>query len=146
MLYLEGGSRTRYYGYNSVHKENIIELLREEESEQGLVRYFVWNDREYSVVNTPCYKDDAITIFRAILQQSVNDYIKLSSKKLTKDEDKMNLQTAVGFLFDDDYIVNFGEIDLDARDLLFYLTGNEPNMTIFRNSLRERLRDYKKKK
>jgi hypothetical protein len=129
-----------------VHKENIVELLKEEESGAGLVRYFVWNNREYSVVNRPCYIDDAKTILRAILQQAINDFIKLSSKKLTKDEDKFDLQTAKGFIFDDDYVVDFGGMDLNIRDLLFYLQGSEPNMDIFRASVMERLHDYQKKR
>ena len=130
-----------------VHKENIIELLREEESPEGwLVRFFLWNDREYSVTNTPVFPGDAQLLLKAILQQSINDYIKLSSKLALKEEEQFDLQTAIDFLFDDSYEIDFGNLEMTVKDILFYLIGSEPNMQIFRTQIREQLNDFKKKK
>lgn len=121
-------------------------MIREEQTDKGLVRYFLWNDKEYSCLNEPCFRDDAITLLRVILQQAVNDYVKLSCKKLTKEEDKFNFQTAAGFLFDDDYYINYGGMDMSCSDIVFYLTGSEPNMSMFREGIERQVDDRKKKK
>lgn len=120
-------------------------MLKEEQSEHGLVRFFLWNDREYSAVNKRCFRDDATVLLKAILQQAVNDYVKLSCKTLTKEEDKLNLKTSKAFLFDNEYHINYGGMDITVRDVVYYLTGNEPNMIMFRAGI-ERQRNANKKK
>lgn len=131
---------------STVHRENIIELLKEEQSDEGLVRYFLWNNKEYKSVNRHCLKDEATLLLKAILQQAVNDYIKLSCKKLTKDEDKWNFETAQGFLFDDDHYINYGGMEITVRDVIFFLSGYDPNMDMFRKGIERQLNDCKKKK
>jgi hypothetical protein len=128
-----------------VQRENVVELFREEESEQGIVRYFLWNDKEYSVVNERCFVDDCRTLLKAILQQAINDFVKLSNKELVKEEDKFDLMTAKGLLFDDAYYIHYGGMDINARDIVYFLTGQDPNMKLFREGV-ERLNDSKQKK
>jgi hypothetical protein len=129
-----------------VHRENIIELLREEQSDEGLVRYFLWNNKEYKVTNRYCLRDEATLLLKAILQQAVNDYLKLSCKKLTKEEDRWNFETAKGFLFDDNYCIQYGDIEISVRDIIFFLSGHEPNMDMFRAGIERQLDDNKKKR
>ena len=128
-----------------MHRDDVVELLRIEDSENGLVRYFLWNSKEYSVINTPCHVDDAKALLEAILRQAVNDYIKFCGVNLTKEEDIYNFSTAHDLLFDDDYHINYGGIDITVRDIIYFLTGQEPNMKLFREGLGD-LRDRKKKR
>lgn len=116
-----------------MHREDIVELLRTEQTDEGqMVRYFLWNGKEYQVVNAECFPDDGKILMRAIFQQAINDYIKLSSKKLLKEEDKVNFDTAKGFLFDDDYTIDFGGMDITLKDMVFFMTGSDPNMEMLR--------------
>jgi hypothetical protein len=127
-------------------RDNIIELTKTEESEEGLVRYFKWNDKEYSIVNARPFSDDAKVILRAILTQSINDYVKLHPGESTKEEDRFNYQTARNFLFDDDYVIDYGGIDIGIRDLIFFITGTDPNMEMFRAGILRKLDVNNKKK
>jgi len=121
-------------------------LLREEQSDEGLIRYFLWNNKEFKVVNKHCLHDESTLLLKAILQQAVNDYVKLSCKVLTKDDDKWHLETARQFLFDNHYHIDYGDMKLTAREVIYFLNGCDPNMDMFRAGLERQLDDSKKKK
>jgi hypothetical protein len=123
-----------------MQKENIIELTRIEFSDEGeLIRYFLWNNKEFCSVNNQCYSDDAKVLMRVVLQQAINDFIKYTNKEPIKNDEKYDFETAKGFLFDDDYQIDFGDISLTTRDVLYYITGSDPNMDMFREGILIRL-------
>ena len=119
------------------HKlDDIVELLKEKLTEEGLVRYFLWNGEEYNVVNTPCTIEDCKSLLEAILRQAVNDFIKLSVKPPKNDYYREALKTATGLLFTDDYHIEYGGMCITVRDIIYFLTGNEPNMDMFRKGVK----------
>lgn len=58
-------------------------------------------------------------LFLKIIEQAVRDFINLAGT--TRPADSFNYQTAIGFLFDDDYLINFGGKDLSLEQILAIL-------------------------
>lgn len=125
-----------------MQREDIVELTKTEESPNGIVRYFLWNGREYNVQNSPCFSDDGKTLMRAIMQQAINDYVKLADKEITREDDKLNYETAYGLLFNDNYTIDFGGIDITLKDMVSFITGTEPNMEMLRDGIKRMLENH----
>lgn len=63
--------------------------------------------------------EEAQYLFLKIIEQAIRDYINLAGA--TRPADSFNYHTAVGFLFDDDYLISYGGKDLSLEQILAIL-------------------------
>ncbi len=69
---------------------------------------------EYAV-----HKDETNIIFLKIIEQAIRDYFNLS--KSVVPIEIQYYETASGFLFDDDYCMQWGDHEIDLDDVLDYV-------------------------
>lgn len=79
---------------------------------------------------------DCKEVIHLMVKQAVSDYVHFFFPKNRKQ--RKALYTAEGFLFDDDYLVQWGDSELNLEDLLFLLAENNDPINI--NLLREQIR------
>ncbi len=64
---------------------------------------------------TPNVEECRYVIFRTI-EQAVKDYMNLEDAK--SDEEKFNYESAKEFIFDDDYFMQWGDVEIRSTDLM----------------------------
>ena len=84
------------------------------------VRSFTWRGKTYTFDTRKEYTiEDMRILLEKIFLQAVNDFKFYYSKEKRNTEcEKQTYKTAKGFLFDDDYYIDFGPIQLQARDII----------------------------
>ena len=119
------------------------QLIREWKNEhEELVKEFLWEGKVYQVTSTKIYIDEVKLLMNALVKQTVTDYSTLKpNEQSLKKKDKLILNEAEAFLFNDSYKMHYGGLFLTFRDILEIITGDEPNMEMFRQGLKRRLKE-----
>jgi len=95
--------------------DSIIEI-----NEQGYeVRYFEWNKTIFKVISTSCTLTDTKVLMSAIISQAVKDFERLANPSSRKKKADIEYwETAKGFLFDDNYLIQYGDLELNFAEML----------------------------
>ena len=102
-----------------------------------LIRYFEWNKQIFEVVNAPCNLDDTKKLITAIISQAVKDFERLAAPVQRKRKaDTENWHSACGLLFDDDYLIQYGDTELNFAEMLVIIgSGDGFSVPSLRKSL-----------
>ena len=84
------------------------------------IREFTWRNKTYTFSSKTTYDiEETRILLEKIFLQAVNDFKFYYSKtKRNTEYEKQTYETAKGFLFDDNYYIDFGEIQLQAKDII----------------------------
>ena len=92
--------------------------------EAPLIRTFEWNNSTFEVWNSPCDMDDCKKLLTAIVGQAVKDFERLAhTGARTKKASAQDWAYARGFLFDDDYFIDYGGHGLGFAEILSIIGG-----------------------
>ena len=127
-------------------RDPIEDLENQDESDEdrlcnpnipiGTVRQFIWNNRSFDVVSTPCDEDDTKKIIGAIVSQAVKDFERLAHPEARrKKSDKESWETARAFLFEDEYALDYGDLQLTFSEALKVVGDGSLSLTSMRRSL-----------
>lgn len=88
------------------------------------IRTFEWNNTTYEVWNNPCDMDDCKKLLTAIVSQAVKDFERLAHPPArTKKSSAQDWASARGFLFDEDYFIDYGGQNLGFSEVLTTIGG-----------------------
>lgn len=93
-----------------------------EDIEEPKVREFDWNGKTFYVFSSPCSEEDSVKILTAIIHQAVKDFERLAHpSQRTSKASRESWSTASKFLFDNDYIIDYGDVELNLKEMLYYI-------------------------
>jgi len=112
--------------------------------ESPLVREFEWNGSTFFVMNTPCSSEDSIKLLTAIIHQAVKDFERLAHPSSRTDKvTRESWSTASQFLFDNNYLIDFGDLQLNLSDMLLHISPKGSfNVPSLRRSLIQKTNEY----
>ena len=102
----------------------------------GFVRKFNWNKKDFEAISLPCNEDDTKKILSAIVNQAVKDFERLAHPEARrKKTDKESWETARGFLFEENYTIDYGDSQLTFSEILKIIGDGSLSLTSMRRSL-----------